>query len=373
VTFCLNGSRPGSTDSSALQASLLPQISIIIPVCNATHTIGWLLDSIQQLDYPSDRYEVLVIDNNSTDDLESAVAAYPVKLLHEHAVQSSYAARNLGIRQARGEILAFTDADCLVHPHWLRCLQAAFHDPMVGGAAGSVYGVEPARSWVEAVLNRHRHMSPVRYSPSGDRVRAALKRSFKRPTRRLSRLLMWLGLITYYDDPRLPSLPLAPTSNVAYRREAFEKVGLFDATCFGGGDVEFAIRLQQQSDMKLIAVPDAIVYHRHRATLRQLWRVYTRYNISRITHIERYLGLDNNVRRQIVIESLAHLIIGIPWSLAKLGFRALRATLVGSPYPLYTQEMIVNLVMLISAHFASIRACNLLRQGHREDLWTRPS
>jgi cellulose synthase/poly-beta-1,6-N-acetylglucosamine synthase-like glycosyltransferase len=351
---------------------VLPQVSIIIPVYNGTHIIGPLLDSIQQLDYPADRYEVLVIDNNSTDDLESVVAPYPVKLLYERDVQGSYAARNRGIRHAGGEILAFTDADCRVHPQWLRCLQAPFRDETVGGAAGTIKGVEPAKSWVEEVLNRRHHISSISHSSSDKGKDAALKRSFRQPTRRLPRLLRRLGLVTYYDDPRLPSLPVAPTANVAYRREAFDKAGLFNATCFGGGDTEFAIRLQQKSDMKLVAAPDAIVYHRHRATLRQLWKVYTRYHTSRVVHLERYLGPDDHVRRQIVIESLAYLIVGIPWSCAKLVFRALRTALLAAPHPLYTQELIVDLVILISASCSHIRACNLLRQGRWDELWALP-
>ena len=369
MTFQPCSSRPVSTDSSTQQADPLPQISIIIPVYNGAHIIGRLLDSIRQLNYPTNRYEVLVIDNNSTDDLKRAVAVYPVKLLHEQDVQSSYAARNLGIKQAGGEILAFTDADCLVHPQWLRRLQAAFQDPAVGGAAGAIYGVEPARSWVEEVLNRRHHMSSISNFPSDNGAEATLKQSFKKPTRRLPRLLERLGLVTYYNDTRLPRLPVAPTANVAYRREVFDKVGLFDATYFGGGDAEFAIRLQQRSKWKLVAVPEAIVYHRHRTTLTQLHRAYTRYNISRVVHIERYLGLDDKLRRQILIESFAHLMFGIPWSSAKLVFRALRTGLLGSPRPLYIQEMIVDITTLISAHLARIKACHLLEQGRREELW----
>ena len=146
-------------DRSAQRAGALPFISIVIPVYNGSQIIGHLLDSIQRLDYPVDRYQVLVVDNNSSDDLERVVAGYPVELLHERNVQSSYAARNLGARQARGEIVAFTDADCRVHPQWLRRLQVAFRDPAVGGAAGDLQGVEPARSWVEEVLNRRHHNS----------------------------------------------------------------------------------------------------------------------------------------------------------------------------------------------------------------------
>ncbi len=372
MTSYPNNSPSMSTNPSAKPDDLLPYISIVIPVYNGSHIIGSLLDSIQQLDYPKERYEVLVVDNNSTDDLERALAPYPVKLLHERETQSSYAARNQGIRQARGEVLAFTDADCRVHPQWLQGLQAAFQDPLVGGVAGAIRGVEPAESWVEAALNQGRHMSAIDHSASDNGTEVTLKRSFKPPARRLPRLLKQLGIVTYRDDPRLPSLPLAQTANAAYRRAAFEKVGYFDATYFGGGDTEFSIRLQQQSEMKLVSAPEAIVYHRHRATLDQFWQAYQRYHTSYVVHIERHLGVDNKVRRQMMIESLTYLMVGGTWSLAKLGFRAIRTALGRAPYPLYTQEMLLNLVKLVSTHYARLRACTLLRRGRRyEELWKR--
>lgn len=357
------------TDAPVRQEDMLPQISIVIPVYNGAYTIGRLLDSIQQLDYPTDRVEVLVVDNNSTDDLERVVAAYHVKLLHERDVQSSYAARNLGIREACGEILAFTDADCTVHPQWLRRLQAAFQDPTVGGAAGDTQGVEPARSWVEKVLNQRRHLSYIDQSTSSDGSSPKLRLSFKRPKRRLPLLLKWLGLVTYRYDPRLPQLPVAVTANVAYRREVFEQVGGFDDTFIGGGDAEFAIRMQRQSGIKLVAAPDAIVYHRHRANLCQLWRAYARYEIGHLALIEKFLGLDGGVRRQLVVEGFAYLIIGVPWSFAILAFRVLRSVLVGAPYPFYIQDMVVDLVTLMSRHFTRLRIWNMLQQGRREELW----
>jgi len=331
VTFYPSDSRPGSTDSSAPQAGLFPQISIVIPVYNGAHIISWLLDSIQQLDYPLDRYEVLVVDNNSTDDLERI--------------------------------------DCLVHPQWLRCLQAAFQAPAVGGAAGDVQGMEPAKSWVQEVLNRRHHMSPIEQRRLSSGADQKLKLSFERPSQRLPRLLKRLGLVTYRHDSRLPLLPVAPTANIAYRREVFEQVGYFDETNHGAGDTEFAIRMQQQSNLKLVAVPEAVVYHSHRANLRQLWRAFARYEIGDVMLIETFLGLDNDVRRQLIVESIAYLIIGVPWLSVKLVFRALRSALIGPPYPLYIQDMIVNFVTLMSRHFTRIRAWNLLSQGRGGELW----
>jgi glycosyltransferase involved in cell wall biosynthesis len=75
-------------------------------------------------EYPSDRYEVIIVDNNSTDGSAQMVAGYPrVRLLHE-PVQGDYAARNRGIREARGDVFAFTDSDTAPRPDWLRAIVA---------------------------------------------------------------------------------------------------------------------------------------------------------------------------------------------------------------------------------------------------------
>jgi len=97
-----------------------PLVSVIIPVRNAQRSIGLLLDSVARIEYPSSQIEVIIVDNGSTDDTRGVVARYPVVMLEETAIRSSYAARNRGIARARGEILAFTDADCLVTPGWIR-------------------------------------------------------------------------------------------------------------------------------------------------------------------------------------------------------------------------------------------------------------
>ena len=79
-----------------------------------------------------------MVDNRSTDPTRAAVAEYPVRLLEEVAVQSSYAARNRGVAASYADLLAFTDADCVPAPGRVRALAAAFEDHRVGLAAGSI-------------------------------------------------------------------------------------------------------------------------------------------------------------------------------------------------------------------------------------------
>ena len=102
-------------------ASIMPEhdFTIVIPVFNMADTIGRCLESITALDYDPEAFEVIVVDNMSTDETREIVAKFPVKVLEEKVFQSSYAARNTGIAAARGKLIAFTDADCVVDRAWL--------------------------------------------------------------------------------------------------------------------------------------------------------------------------------------------------------------------------------------------------------------
>jgi glycosyltransferase involved in cell wall biosynthesis len=74
---------------------------------------------------------------------QQRVQQYPVELLYECQIQSSYAARNRGIRAAKGEIVVFTDADCVARPDWLCHLLADYADHKWGGFAGSIEAYQP--------------------------------------------------------------------------------------------------------------------------------------------------------------------------------------------------------------------------------------
>lgn len=95
-----------------------PRISVVIPVYNGASVIEGCLEAVLQQDIPRPAYEIIVIDNGSTDLTIDIVRRYPVRLIEER-VRSPYAARNTGVGVARGAILAFTDADCRPCQYWL--------------------------------------------------------------------------------------------------------------------------------------------------------------------------------------------------------------------------------------------------------------
>jgi glycosyltransferase involved in cell wall biosynthesis len=115
-----------------------PFFSVIIPAFNEEKTISHTLESVLRQNFPRRQYEIIVVNNNSTDKTAAIVKKFPaVKLIHEPKQGYVYALKR-GAKEARGEILVFTDADTIVPPDWLSQYQKAYQDPrvvVVGGAA----------------------------------------------------------------------------------------------------------------------------------------------------------------------------------------------------------------------------------------------
>jgi len=107
--------------------------SIIIPVFNAEKHIGVCLQALQsQRDVDPSSYEILVVDNNSTDASAHIARRFPGVRVFAEARQGAYAARNCGVREARAsEALVFVDPDCQPEERWLRNLTAPLSQPGV--------------------------------------------------------------------------------------------------------------------------------------------------------------------------------------------------------------------------------------------------
>lgn len=101
----------------------LTAISVIVPVFNAAPWLGDCLDALQQQDAPAGGFEVIVVDNGSTDGSRAVARGRPAVRLLSEPRQGAYAARNRGISAARGQLIAFTDADCIPRRDWLSRLQ----------------------------------------------------------------------------------------------------------------------------------------------------------------------------------------------------------------------------------------------------------
>lgn len=231
-------------------ATPLPFVSVIVPIYNAEADLPELVECLRQQTYPTERTEYLLVDNNSHDrtaallkTLAQTSQPLQIRLLQESTIQSSYAARNVGICAARGEFLAFTDADCRPQADWLKQLIQPFNNPAVGLVAGEILAL-PGTSWLERYADRHATLSQ-KYTLAH------------------------------------PFYPYGQTANLAVRRCVLEQRGLFRPYLTTGGDADLCWRILQASQWQIVFAEQAIVQHRHRSTLDELhsqWRRYGRSN-----------------------------------------------------------------------------------------------
>src|SRR5438093_10484670 len=114
-----------------------PSVSVVVAAYEAEDTIDACVRSLLELRYPTDKLELRVVDNESSDGTVAALSEYGdrIVLLHERT-RGAAAARNAGLAAATGEVIAFTDADCVVDPDWLRHLVVPLRDPGVAIARG---------------------------------------------------------------------------------------------------------------------------------------------------------------------------------------------------------------------------------------------
>lgn len=229
-------------------ANTLP-VSVVVPIYNGEADIPELISCLSAQTYPKQLVEYLLVDNNSSDRTSyklktsaenSSITIHP---LSENKIQSSYAARNTGIRAATGEIIAFTDADCRPQPTWLEALIAPFVNPDVVIVAGEIVAL-PGKSLLEEYAERQETLSQ----------KHTLANKFS---------------------------PYGQTANLAIRRQALVSVGLFRPYLNTGGDADICWRIGLENIGRLEFAPGAIVQHRHRSTLKELesqWRRYGRSN-----------------------------------------------------------------------------------------------
>lgn len=90
-----------------------PFVSVVIPVFNDAERLEMCLRALEDQTYPADRYEVILVDNGSDASMEGLAAGFAGTRVAYEDRPGSYAARNKGVSLARGEVVAFTDSDCV--------------------------------------------------------------------------------------------------------------------------------------------------------------------------------------------------------------------------------------------------------------------
>ncbi|NNM30171.1 MAG: glycosyltransferase, partial [Akkermansiaceae bacterium] len=112
----------------------VPRVSVVVCSYNGGRTLEGCLESLGRLTYPD--YEVILVDDGSTDDTADIAARFPDVRYHHQENRGLSVARNVGAELATGEIVAYTDDDCVADEHWLDYLVAAMHDQEVEAIGG---------------------------------------------------------------------------------------------------------------------------------------------------------------------------------------------------------------------------------------------
>jgi glycosyltransferase involved in cell wall biosynthesis len=205
-----------------------PKVSVVICAYNAETTMEACLTSLRNLKYPA--FEVIVVDDGSTDRTGKIADSYEgIHVIHQENKGLS-AARNVGIAASLGEIVAFTDSDCVVDPDWLHYLVATFLSTGLSAVGGP--NLPPPEDSVVATC--------VAASPGGP-------------------------LHVLLDDVEAEHIP---GCNMAFRREVLEEIGGFDPIYRAAGDdVDVCWRLQDRGH-RIGFSPAAMVWHFRRNTMR---------------------------------------------------------------------------------------------------------
>ena len=187
----------------------LPFVSVIIPTFNDDEVLETCLHALERQNYPKDCYEVIVINNNPNRRLAVDLSQFEKVREDIESQPGSYAARNKGVKLAKGEVLAFTDADCIPACDWLyQGIDSLKQHSTCGILAGAIQVVCRDENKPTAVeLYDLTHAFPQQRYVNHDHYGA--------------------------------------TANVFTFKNVFETVGFFDAALQSGGDFEWGQRVYQ--------------------------------------------------------------------------------------------------------------------------------
>lgn len=209
----------------------LPFISVVVCSYNGSATIRDTIEGLQRLDYSN--YEVIVVNDGSTDNLAEIVQEYPVKLITT-ANEGLSSARNTGMHVAKGEIIAYIDDDAYPDPHWLKYLAAEYLTSNHAGIGGPNIIPEEDSPIAQCVAN----------APGGP-VHVLLSDEVAEHV---------------------------PGCNMSFRKSALMEVGGFDSIYHAAGDdVDVCWRIQN-AGYTIGFHPAALVWHHRRNSLKAYWK-----------------------------------------------------------------------------------------------------
>ena len=218
--------------------------SVVIPTYNRPGQLAECLHALSMLEFPRERFEVLVVDDGSDLGLDDIIAPFAGRVALRFLRQANAgpaAARNTGASQAKGRFLAFTDDDCQPAADWLSTLERCFTQFPEAAITGKTLNMLPENLCATA-----------------------------------SQLLIDYLYEYFNSDPN--HAEFLTSNNLALPAESFHTLGGFDTTFphAAGEDREFCDRWLSYHS-QLVFAPEAIVYHAHHLTVRTFWRQHFNY------------------------------------------------------------------------------------------------
>ena len=206
-------------------------ISIVIPSYNSESTIELCLNALLHQNYAG-AYEIILVDSSIDKTPDIVRKIFPgIKFIHLDRKTDPGTARNMGIKAAKGEIIAFIDSDCVASPDWLEKIEDAHRRFAVAAIGGSVRPANPPQD-----------------------------------------IVGWAGYIAEFREflPELPEREVKhiPTCNISYKRRVFEQYGGFKGEYYPQEDLVFNHELREKGE-KIVFMPGIQVKHYHRSHLRQ--------------------------------------------------------------------------------------------------------
>ena len=245
-----------------------PTVSVVVPVYNSADTISRTIEHI--LEQTLCPLEIIAVDDGSTDGSRQILGRFKTQVdVVSKPNGGPASARNVGIRSASGEFVAFTDSDCLPDKNWLASLMKGFTDSQVAGVGGVTRGVDN-----KALVSQYFDFSKI-----------------------LNPEVNSSGKVTYLA-----------TGNACFRRDVLLRAGLFNERFRkpGGEEPELCRRIMSLG-YRFVAVDDAIVLHHHYLTVTSFLRTMANYGEGRWLIDSEFPEdrLTGNLRKDMVRNAIA--------------------------------------------------------------------
>lgn len=240
------------------------QVSIIIPTYNRKDSLRDSLLSLSHLDYPENKYEVIVVDDGSIDGTEDMIIkirdslTYPLWYTKLNEKKGVSAARNLGMQMAKGQIFVFVDDDCLFEKKWLKRLLNPFIPSKVGAVGGLDRAPHDATLFSKCIGHLFTTFIGTGGLRGGDMMRVG----------------------RYYPKG----------CNMAVLREVIDKVGGFDERLTPGEEIELGYRIEK-AGYKIMFIPDAFVWHKRKIEIKTFLQKMYKIGYTRVVLARKHRGL----------------------------------------------------------------------------------